>query len=155
MKKILVSECLLSSRPVRYDGGSVPLEDSIFLKWKDEGRLVAICPEIFGGLPSPRPESQRRENRVFTISGEDVTEAFLSGAKEALRLAQEEGVAFCIMKSNSPSCGSKMIYDGSFSGKKISGNGLAAELLKNAGFTVFDENDLEEASALLSQLESE
>jgi len=155
MKKILVSECLCGGRTVRYDGGDVPLTDPDFLRWKAEGRLVAVCPEVFGGLPTPRPDAQRRGGRVFTRTGEDVTEAFLKGAEEALRLAREENVAFCLMKESSPSCGSAKIYDGSFSGNKIPGQGLAVELLKNAGFTVFSENDIAKAAALLSKLESE
>lgn len=155
MKKILVSECLYGGRIVRYDGGEVSLLDPIFVKWKEEGRLVPFCPEVFGGLPTPRPDSQRKEGRVVTGSGADVTAAYMKGAKEALRLAEEEGVVFCVMKASSPSCGSKMIYDGTFTDTKVPGQGLAVEYLRNAGFTVFDEDDLAEASELLLKLESE
>ena len=154
MKKILVSECLYGGRIVRYDGGDVPLLDPVFLKWKDEGRLVPICPEVFGGLPTPRADAQRLGDGVFTGAGTDVTAAFKTGAEEALRLAQTEDVCFCIMKADSPSCGSKMIYDGTFSGSKIAGQGLAVEMLRDAGFTVFDETDMDEAAALLAKLES-
>ena len=149
MKKILVSECLYGERTVRYDCGDVPLLDPLFLEWKEEGRLVPICPEVFGGLPTPRPDAQRSGGRVVTSAGTDVTDEFRVGADEALRLARAYDVAFCIMKSDSPSCGSKMVYDGTFSGSKCPGQGLAVELLREAGFTVFDENDLEEAAALL------
>jgi uncharacterized protein YbbK (DUF523 family) len=83
-----------------------------------------------------------------------VTDAYRAGAEEALRLAISENVVFCIMKSGSPSCGSKSIYDGTFSGNKAAGNGLAVEMLKHAGFTVFDEADIAEAAALLSKIES-
>jgi len=154
MKKILVSECLYGGRVVRYDGGNVPLLDPLFVKWKAEGRLVPICPEVFGGLPTPRPDAQRRDGGVFTGAGADVTDAFRKGAEEALRLARAEGVCFCIMKADSPSCGSKEIYDGSFSGGKVPGAGLAAEMLKAAGYTVFDETDIAEAAALLAVLET-
>jgi len=153
MNKILVSECLYGGRVVRYDGGSVPLCDPVFLKWKEEGRLVPVCPEVFGGLPTPRPDAQRRDGGVFTGAGADVTEAFRKGAEEALRLAREEGVCFCIMKADSPSCGSRMVYDGSFTGAKAPGQGLAVELLRDAGFTVFDETDMAEAAACLAGLE--
>ena len=153
MKKILVSECLYGDHVVRYDGGNVPLLDPVFLKWKSEGRLVPFCPEVFGGLPTPRPDAQRGGGGVFTRSGSDVTEAFLKGAEEAVRLAREENVCFCVMKADSPSCGSKMIYDGSFTGAKTQGQGLAVELLRKAGFTVFDETGVSEAAALLAQLE--
>jgi len=147
MRKILVSECLYGGRIVRYDGGDVPLLDPVFLKWKEEGRLVPICPEVFGGLPTPRPDAQRRGEGVFTGAGADVTEEFRKGAEEALRLAQSENVCFCVMKADSPSCGSKEIYDGSFSGVKITGMGLATEMLRDAGLIVFDEDDMAEAAA--------
>ena len=153
MRKILVSECLYGDRIVRYDGGDVPLLDPVFLKWKKEGRLVPICPEVFGGLPTPRPDAQRRGDGVFTGDGSNVTEVFRRGAEEALRLAREEDVCFCIMKADSPSCGSKEIYDGTFSGNKRPGSGLAAEMLKAAGFIVFDETDMEASAALLATLE--
>jgi len=139
---------------VRYDGGEVPLEDPVFLAWKEEGRLIPFCPEVFGGLPTPRPDAQRRDSGVFTGACADVTAEFQKGAEEALRLARENDVCFCIMKASSPSCGSKEIYDGSFTGKKIPGNGLAVEMLKEAGFTVFDESDICEAAALLAEIES-
>ena len=145
MRKILVSECLYGDRVVRYDGGNVPLLDPVFLKWKTEGRLIPICPEVFGGLPTPRPDAQRRGGGVFTGNGDDVTAAFLKGAEEALRLARAENVCFCIMKADSPSCGSKEIYDGTFTGEKMPGQGLAVELLREAGFTVFDETEISAA----------
>ena len=154
MRKILVSECLFGGRTVRYDGGDVPLTDPVFLGWKAEGRLVPICPEVFGGLPTPRPDAQRRNDKVVTRAGDDVTDAFMKGAREALRLAFEEDVCFCIMKAQSPSCGGKLIYDGTFSGNKVPGNGLAAELLKEAGFVIFDETEMADAAALLFELES-
>ena len=153
-RKILVSECLYGGRTVRYDGVDVPLSDPAFLKWKEEGRLVPVCPEVFGGLPTPRPDAQRRDGGVFTGAGADVTEAFRKGAEEALRLARAEDVCFCVMKADSPSCGSKFIYDGTFTGNKTPGNGLAAEYLRGAGFTVFDETDMEEAAALLASIEN-
>jgi len=150
--KILVSECLYGGRVVRYDGGDVPLLDPVFLKWKEEGRLVPVCPEVFGGLPTPRPDAQRKGDGVFTADGTDFTEPFMKGAEEALRLARENDVCFCIMKADSPSCGSKEIYDGTHTGNKCPGQGLAVELLRNAGYTVFDEDDVAEAAELLSKL---
>jgi uncharacterized protein YbbK (DUF523 family) len=153
MKKILVSECLYGGRVVRYDGGEVPLDDPLFLKWKEEGRLVPICPEVFGGLPVPRPDSQRVGDKVLTGAGKDVTREYAAGAAESLRLAREHDVAFAIMKQDSPSCGSKFIYDGSFTDKKTPGQGLAVEYLRNAGFTVFAEEDIHEAERLLAKVE--
>jgi len=146
---------LYGGRVVRYDGGHLPLLHAVFIKWKEEGRLIPICPEVFGGLPTPRPDAQRKNDGVFTGAGLNVTAEFRKGAKEALRLAREYDVCFCIMKADSPSCGSDRIYDGSFSGKKIPGQGLTVEMLRNAGYTVFDESGLEEAATFLAKLESE
>ena len=153
-RKILVSECLYGGRTVRYDGKDIPLLDPVFLKWKEEGRLVPICAEVFGGLSTPRNDAQRRDGGVFTRVGEDVTDPFRKGAAEAVRIARAEGVCFCIMKSDSPSCGCKEIYDGTFTDTKRPGQGLTVEMLRNAGFIVFDEDDIAEASALLNKLES-
>ena len=152
-RKILVSECLYGGRTVRYDGVDVPLLNPVFLKWKEEGRLAPICPEVFGGLPTPRPDAQRRDGCVVTGAGADVTTPFMKGAEEALRLARAEDVCFCVMKADSPSCGSKEIYDGSFTDKKCPGQGLAVEMLRAAGYTVFDEEDMEEAATLLADLD--
>lgn len=153
MKKILVSECLYGGRIVRYDAGDVTETNPIFLKWKEEGRLVPICPEVFGGLPIPRPDSQRVGEKVLTGAGADVTAEYTKGAEEALRLARENNVAFAILKQDSPSCGSKFIYDGTFTDTKIPGNGLAAEYLKNAGFKVFAEEDVELAKEYLDSID--
>jgi len=154
MKKILVSECLYGGRPVRYDGEAEPLLDPLFVKWKEEGRLVPFCPEVFGGLSIPRPEAQRSGDGVFTKEGADVTKEFIKGAKEAVRIAHELDACFCIMKAGSPSCGSKNIYDGTFSGNKTPGQGLAVEMLCDAGFTVFDEDEIGAAFALLNRIEA-
>jgi uncharacterized protein YbbK (DUF523 family) len=154
MKKILVSACLYGERVVRYDGAAIPLLDPRFLQWKEEGRLVPVCPEVFGGLPVPRPDSQRVGGRVVSRMGEDVTEAYTAGAREALRLAAVCQVAFAIMKQGSPSCGSRLIYDGRFTGAKIRGQGLAVEFLRNAGFWVFSEEELDEAERLLAKMEA-
>ena len=145
MKKIFVSECLYGGRIVRYDAGDVTETNPVFLKWKEEGRLVPICPEVFGGLPTPRPDSQRVGDKVMAQTGLDVTEEYTKGAKEALRLAEENDVICAIMKQDSPSCGSKFIYDGTFTDTKKPGQGLAVEYLRNAGIKVFAEEDLAEA----------
>lgn len=153
MKKILTSECLYGGRIVRYDAGDCTETNSIYLKWKEEGRLVPVCPEVFGGLPTPRPDSQRVGNKVIACTGPDVTAEYTKGAEEALRLARENDVAFCIMKQESPSCGSKVIFDGTFTDTKIPGQGLAVEYLRDAGFKVFAEEDIDEAAAYLAELE--
>ncbi|MGL4484900.1 MAG: DUF523 domain-containing protein [Anaerovoracaceae bacterium] len=143
MKMILVSSCLYGDH-CRYDAKDTPLEHPKFLKWKEEGRLVKVCPEVFGGLPTPRPDSQRIGDKVITCKGDDVTEEYMKGAYEAVRLAKEFDVAFAIMKQHSPSCGSKEIYDGTFTDTLKVGEGCAVELLRKAGFTVFAEEDIDD-----------
>jgi uncharacterized protein YbbK (DUF523 family) len=153
MKKILVSECLYGGRVVRYDGGEIPEKDPRFLRWKAEGRLVPVCPEVFGGLSTPRPDSQRADGLVKTQAGADVTREYTAGAREALRLALANDVDFAIMKQDSPSCGSSYIYDGTFSGKKTRGRGLAVEFLRRAGFIVFGEEDMDAAALALARID--
>lgn len=152
MKKILTSSCLYGDH-CRYDAKDVPLLDETYLKWKQEGRLVKVCPEVFGGLPTPRPDSQRQGDKVTACTGKDVTAEYTAGAREALRLAKEYDVAFCLMKQDSPSCGSKEIYDGTFTDTKIKGEGLAVQFLREAGFKVFAEEDMEEAMRYLEEVE--
>lgn len=148
MEKILVSGCLYGWS-VRYDGGDIACTDKRFLKWKEEGRLIPVCPEVFGGLPTPRPDAQRVYKQVMTCKGEDVTKAFEAGALEAVRLAIENDVLVCIMKQDSPSCGCHFIYDGTFTDTKIKGQGRTVQLLREAGFPVLDENELEQIEKLL------
>jgi uncharacterized protein YbbK (DUF523 family) len=149
MKKILVSECLYGGRVVRYDGGEVPCEDPVFLRWKAEGRLVPVCPEVAGGLPTPRPDAQRAGDRVVNCAGGDVTDAFAKGAETALALAKAEDVCCCILKESSPSCGAHEIYDGTFEGRKVEGQGLTAEKLRAAGYAVFSENEIADAATYI------
>lgn len=153
MKKILVSGCLFGW-DCRYDAKEVPCADPRFLRWKAEGRLVPICPEIWGGLPTPRPDSQRAGARVVACTGADMTAPYEKGAAEAARMAEADGVAFAIMKEDSPSCGSHFIYDGTFTDTKVPGMGLASERLSRAGFTVLSEAQLDEAERLLAQAEA-
>lgn len=148
MKKILISGCLYGWH-VRYDDGDIPCLDKRFLKWKDEGRLIPVCPEVFGGLPIPRPDSQRVGRKVIACTGVDVTKEYEAGALEALRLAKENDVVVCIMKQDSPSCGSKYIYDGTFTDTKIEGQGMAVQLLRESGYIVLDEHDLDEVEKLI------
>src|SRR5437868_12017614 len=87
VERILVSSCLMG-RPVRYDGGARPVDDELFERWRAEGRLVPFCPEVAGGLPVPRPPAEIVESRVRTVHGQDVTDAFLQGARLALETAR-------------------------------------------------------------------
>lgn len=141
MNKILVSACLYGEC-TRYDGANNIIKNPFFLKWKNKGVLVPVCPEVLGGLKTPRPCSEIKNGRVINSLGEDVTESFEKGARSALEIAKKNNVLFAVLKQGSPSCGCKQIYDGSFSGKKISGTGVAARMLLDNGFVVFDENDI-------------
>ena len=158
--KVLVSRCLLGHR-VRYDGGaSGPY--ALLAQWQAEGRVIALCPEVAGGLPTPRaaaeiPGGQGVEvlagkTVVITTEGEDVTEAFVSGARQALALVERHGIRIAILKANSPSCGNRLTYDGSFRGVKVEGQGVTAALLTRAGVQVFSELELEEAAKALGVL---
>ena len=153
MIRILVSQCLFGGEPVRYDGRDKAEKDPRFLKWKEEGRLVPVCPEVEGGLSVPRPPAQIRDGRAVTEAGKDVTEAYVKGAEKALETAMEHDVAFAIFKQKSPSCGSRYIYDGTFTGRLKEGRGIAAGYLIKAGFRVFGEDELEDAAKYMKLLE--
>jgi len=152
VEKVLVSSCLLG-QAVRYDGGHNLMESELVQTWLEQGRIVAICPECAGGLPTPRPPAERVGQRILTAQGEDVTHAFSLGADLALKLAQQEGIKVAILKARSPSCGNKQIYDGQFAKQLIAGQGLTAEKLSAAGITVFNEFELSAAAAWVAELE--
>ncbi len=139
-EKLLISACLLGT-PCRYDGKSVVCEKACLLSEKYE--LVPICPEVTGGLKTPRIPSERSGDRVINKEGGDVTRNFINGALEALKLAKEEGIKKALLKERSPSCGRGRIYDGSFSGKLVEGDGVAAELLMKNGISVYTESEIE------------
>ncbi|PAU56089.1 DUF523 domain-containing protein [Pseudomonas indica] len=162
MQKILVSRCLLGHR-VRYDGGAHgPF--GLLERWQREGRVVALCPEVAGGLPTPRPPAEipggqggqvlDGERPVLTVDGEDVSAAFLDGARQALELVRAQGIRIAVLKARSPSCGNRENYDGSFSGVKVPGEGVTAALLRREGVQVFSEEELDAAEAALAALES-
>ncbi|MFC3942076.1 DUF523 domain-containing protein [Pseudomonas gingeri NCPPB 3146 = LMG 5327] len=161
-QKILVSRCLLGHL-VRYDGGaSGPYAQ--LAAWQAEGRVVALCPEVAGGLPTPRAAAEipggqgvqvlEGRARVITTEGEDVSAAFLDGARQALELVRRHGIRIAVLKANSPSCGNLLTYDGTFSGVKVPGEGVTAALLKQAGVQVFSELELPEAAVALAVLDS-
>jgi uncharacterized protein YbbK (DUF523 family) len=159
MIKILVSACL-DGHPVRYDGEDNALPSLIWKKWQAEGRLVSICPEVAGGLKTPRApaeiisDTHSDHYQVITIDGENVTDAFVKGAKLATQLVQaDHNIQLAILKANSPSCGNTHIYDGHFSGTKIPGQGISAQALSGLGIKVFNENQLNEAESYLNQLD--
>ncbi len=138
--KILVSACLLGLR-CRYDGKSKP--SAAVLALKEKHTLVPCCPEQLGGLPTPRSPSEWQGDRIVNRAGQDVTAAYLRGGEEALRLAKALDCEAAILKERSPACGSREIYDGSFSGALIPGEGSAAKALRAAGIPVFGESELD------------
>ena len=136
---ILVSDCLLGKN-CRYKGDNRYSEKvADFIKGHT---VIGVCPEQAGGLPTPRCPAERVNGKVINSEGKDVTKEYLSGARAALDLAKKNSVDICIMKAGSPSCGCGYIYDGTFTGKHISGDGVTSELLKKNGFKVITENDL-------------
>ena len=135
---ILVSACLAGVR-CRYDGESNPFEP--VLELMRSGRALPFCPEVFGGLTIPRPPCELQVGRAFDVEGHDLTEAFRRGAEEGVLLAQMAGCTEAILKSRSPSCGCGVIYDGSFSGNKVPGDGVFAAMLRERGFHLRTEED--------------
>ena len=139
-EKILVSACFVDYG-YKYSGGANINEKIIGLSEKYD--FILICPEVFGGLPTPRPASEIVGDKVKNIIGEDVTINFKTGAEKALELAIKHNCKKAILKAKSPSCGKGVIYDGTFSHKAVSGNGVAANLLIAHGIEVFTEDELD------------
>lgn len=163
-ERILVSACLLG-QPVRYDGRGAACGHALLARWRAEGRLLTLCPESAGGLPTPRPPAEiqgqgggaavlRERARVLDAGGSDVSAAFRAGAAQALALARAHGLRLALLKENSPSCGSTWIYDGGFVGRLQPGQGVTAALLREAGIEVFGESQLEALAARLVALEA-
>ena len=161
---IVVSACLLGEA-CRYDGKGNPSPAVHALAEMEEVNLIPVCPEVQGGLSTPRlpseiqyrscenaPEPQRMlEKRVINCKGLDVTQAFMMGAQRALQDAQNAGATVAILKSKSPSCGSGVIYDGTFSGTLTEGWGIAAELFSEQGIAVADESQAAEILAAVRE----
>lgn len=154
--KILISSCLLGE-DVRYDGDNSSIaygasftfsQKELFMDILCENEIYSFCPEVFGGLSTPRePAEITNSSKPFVVqtkNGENVTINFLLGAKGALELCQNEGIKVALMKSKSPSCGNEKIYDGTFSDKLVDGQGLSAKLLQENGIKVFNEKQLKE-----------
>lgn len=145
---ILVSACL-TGLCCKYNGDS-NYNEKVY-KLVEIKKAIPFCPEQLGGLPTPRDPSEivngdgkdvlSGKAKVINSSNEDVTEKFIKGAKESLKLAKTMGVKKAILKSRSPSCGCGMIYDGTFSGRKKKGNGVTAELFMQNGIEVITEEE--------------
>lgn len=142
--KIAVSACLMGE-PCRYDGKACTQEDVVALSCHHE--IVALCPELLGGLDAPRSPCEMVEvegvPHVIDAQGNDFTSAFFDGAEKALAQAQEQGCEVAVLKSKSPSCGSGLVYDGTFSGVLCAGEGVTARLFRAAGIRVLDEDHVQ------------
>jgi len=136
---ILVSACLAGFN-CRYDNSNK--EDAKIVRLVKEGKAIAVCPEQLAGLPTPRKSFELSNGKVFSEDGEDYTDIFTKGAYETLNLCKKFGCTKAVLKNHSPSCGCDEIYDGSFTGNLIKGNGITAKLLKENGIEVISENDV-------------
>ena len=149
---VLISACL-AGRNCRYDGTGA-YEDAV-ARLVAEGRAVLVCPEVDGGLATPRPAAEivggtggdvlAGRARVVTVEGTDVTDAYLKGARRALETARREGATTAILKARSPSCGKGRVHDGTFSGALHPGDGVTAALLRAEGVTVLNDEEVARA----------
>ena len=157
-----MSSCLLG-QPIRFNGSDAASDKTILSQLQTEGRLVQYCPELAAGFPVPRPAAETvggdgklvliGQAKVFEDTGADVTELFVEGAKKTLAFAQKNKVRIAILTDGSPSCGSTYLYDGNFTGKKIPGRGVTAELLEQNGIRVFSEDQIDDAVVYLRSVE--
>jgi uncharacterized protein YbbK (DUF523 family) len=161
MSKILVSGCL-AGLPVRYDGRAKTLASTLLQTWRDEGRLVVVCPEVAAGFATPRrpAEIQMRRSghdvlagtaQIHDDTGADVTALFIDGARHTLEQALTHGCRYALLADGSPSCGSSFIYDGSFSGVAHDASGVTAALLAREGIRVFAPSRLDELALLIDR----
>ena len=144
MCNVLVSACLLGVN-CRYNGIPKKNEDIARLIDTEGIHLVPVCPEQLGGMATLRCPAERRGQLIINAAGEDVTAHYLRGARETLRIAQLYHCSVALLKERSPSCGSRQIYDGSFSGTLTEGAGVTAALLRKNGIAVFGESEAEQA----------
>lgn len=133
-----ISACLVGEA-CRYDGNHNTIDRASRLA--KYGTVIKLCPEVLGGLPTPRPPAEIRyvegARKVFGRDGKDVTHAFEEGAKETLKICQDKGIKYVVLKDRSPSCGKNHIYNGTFSGVLTEGNGITVDLLEENGIQVF------------------
>ena len=155
---ILISACLLGN-PVRYDGTDLFIDHPLIKKWLDQERLIAICPEVEGGMSVPRAPAEITngdgksvlggKSRVIDNEGEDVTNAFIKGALKTLKAALDNDCVAAILTEHSPSCGSNRVYDGTFTKTKRDGVGVTTSMLEQNHIPVFNQEQLEDLQAYL------
>lgn len=139
MERILISACLVGDN-VKYDGGNN--KNSLIDKLLEKYELVPFCPEVEGGLPTPRHPSEQKGDLVVNDIGEDVTENFERGAELAYNICLFLKIKKAILKERSPSCGVHHVYDGTFSHKVIEGSGVTAKYLKEKGIRIYNEDEI-------------
>lgn len=156
MQKILVSACFLGEN-VRYNAIIKPFNHKVLKQWQQEKRLVMQCPEVSGGLSTPREpaEIHSRSGKVLTATNIDVTNAFTQGANNTLKLCKKHNIKFALLKESSPSCGSRFIYDGNFTNMKISGQGITTRLLEAHGIKVYSEQTIEMLISVITSAEND
>lgn len=140
MAVIVVSNCLLGCT-CRYKGDDC--KNEAILKLAETNTIIGVCPEQMGGLSTPRDPSEIVGEKVISSAGRDVTAEYTKGAQTALFLAQLNKADFAILKAKSPSCGKGLIYDGTFTGNKIPGDGVTVRLFKEHNIPVFTEDELD------------
>ncbi|MFP7254830.1 DUF523 domain-containing protein [Terribacillus goriensis] len=148
---IMVSACL-AGKPVRYNG--TPATDTITEQLIAQNKAISVCPELLGGFVTPREPAEivggngydvlDGKAKVIELSGTDVTSMYIEGAAHALAIANEQNVNLVVLKENSPSCGSSVIYDGTFQGHKQAGAGVTTAMFRRAGIRVISEAELEQ-----------
>ena len=135
---ILISACLAGVN-CKYSGGNNEVPE--LKKLYEEGKAILVCPEVMGGLSTPRIPCEIRNGRVYNTEGEDKTENYARGAEKALKICLENNCRIAVLKANSPSCGPDEIYDGTFTHTKIKGSGIFAAMLKEKGIPCISEKD--------------
>ncbi|MDU5923132.1 MAG: DUF523 domain-containing protein [Finegoldia magna] len=141
MQNVLISACLLGV-DCKYNGSNNELNEEIINLLKEKYNLIPVCPEIMGGMPTPRNPIEITDGKVFDYDGEEFTKEFEKGSEEVLKLAKLYDITIAILKENSPSCGSNYIYDGTFNHKKIKGMGIAALKLSKENIKLFTEENV-------------
>ena len=138
---LIISSCLCGNN-TKYNGGNNLIDKLELLE--EKFNLITICPEVFGGLSTPRNPSEIIGDKVYSDKGLDVTENFNNGAKLAVDILKKYNAKYALLKEGSPSCGVHKIYDGTFSGTKIPGSGVTTQMFKELGIKVYSENEIDE-----------
>lgn len=140
MGKIAVSACLLGQN-CKYNGGNN--RNEAVLKFLEGKEVVPVCPEVLGGLPVPRIPAELRDGMAWNAEGKSVDAEFKRGVELTLAALEEEDIELAVLQSRSPTCGVKQIYDGTFTGTLVEGQGLLAKALMEKGYRVIDAGDIQ------------